>query len=164
MKLLRNQWLVVLTLGVMLVSTSGCGALLYPARLGAKPSRTLDSRVVVLDCLWLIAGIIPGVVALAVDFTTQAAYFSEGEAHASAGDTVSVNVYGAAPADCDVTLRLVDARGRDLASPARTSAVAGQELDAPLSLTVPRRIDTTDSRLVLAVNGLDQVTWTVVPR
>jgi hypothetical protein len=164
MRSLRNQWLVLLMLGVMLVATSGCGALLYPARLGAKPSRTLDSRVVVLDCLWLIAGIIPGVVALAVDFTTQAAYFSEGEAHASAGDTVSVNVYGASPADCDVTLRLVDVRGRDLASPARVSAVAGQELEGPLSLTVPRRIDTTGSRLVLAVNGLDQVTWTVLSR
>ncbi len=164
MRVLRNQWLVVLTLSVMLLSSSGCGALLYPARLGAKPSRTLDTRVVVLDCLWLIAGILPGVVALAVDFTTQAAYFSEGEAQASAGDTVSVNVYGAAPAECDVTLRLVDAGGRDISSPARVNAVAGHELDCPLSLTVPRGIDTTGSRLVLAVNGLDQVTWTVVPR
>lgn len=164
MRLLRNQWLVVFTLGVMLVSASGCGALLYPARLAAKPSRTLDTRVVVLDCLWLVAGLIPGVVALAVDFTTQAAYFSEGEANVSAGDKVSVNVYGAAPADSELTLRLVDVEGRDLTSPARANAVAGEELDMPLSLTVPSGGDTGDARLVLAVNGQDQVTWNVVPR
>jgi hypothetical protein len=120
--------------------------------------------VVVLDCLWLAVGIIPGVVALAVDFTTQAAYFSEGEAKVSAGDKVSVNVYGAAPADCELKLRLVDAEGREIASPARVSAVAGEELDAPLSLTVPGGIDMSESRLVLAVNGQEQVTWSVVPR
>ena len=164
MRLLRNQWLVVFALGVILVSASGCGALLYPARLAAKPSRTLDTRVVVLDCLWLVAGIIPGVVALAVDFTTQAAYFSEGEAQVSAGDRVSVNVYGAAPADSELTLRLVDAEGRDLASPVHANAVAGEELESPLSLIVPGGINTSESQLVLAVNGQRQVTWSVVPR
>ena len=164
MKLFRNRGLVVFALVVMAVSASGCGALLHPARLGAKPSTRIDTRVVVLDCLWFIAGILPGVVALAVDFTTQAAYFSEDEVKVSAGDTVSVNLHGRAPANCGVSLRLVDAEGRDLTSPALAIAALGEELETPLSLTVPSGIDASESRLILAVNGREQVTWPVALR
>ena len=136
---------------------------MYPERLEAKPSRELDTRVVILDCLWLFAGIIPGVVALAVDFTTGAAYFSEDEVELSAGDEVAVNIYGKAPADAEVELRLVNADGRDLTPPDRANAVAGEELEDLLSLSVPDGIDASGIKLVLAVDGREQVWWTVQP-
>ena len=79
MRVWRSRVLTAVVIGLILVSSSGCGTLLYPARRDGTPSRQLDSRVVILDCLWLVAGVIPGVVALAVDLTTGAAYFSEGE-------------------------------------------------------------------------------------
>ena len=117
-----------------------------------------------MDCLWLVAGIIPGVVALAVDFTTGAAYFSEGEVKLSAGNEVSVNIYGKAPADAEVALRLVNADGRDLTRPDRANVVAGEELEDSLSLSVPDGIDASGVRLVLAVDGREQVWWTVQPQ
>ena len=164
MSMFRNRYLVVVALATILVSSSGCGTLLYPARRHAKPSNVLDTRVVILDCLWFFAGIIPGVVALAVDFTTGAAYFSEGEATASAGDTVSVNVYGAAPADCMMELRLVDINGRDLTKPARVAAVTGEELGSGLSLVMPSEIESQEATLILALDGREQVRWAVVSR
>jgi hypothetical protein len=164
MKVWRNRVLAAFVLGLILVSSSGCGTLLHPERMDAKPSRELDTRVVILDCLWLFAGIIPGVVALAVDFTTGAAYFSEGEVELSAGDEVSVNIYGKAPADAEVALRLVNADGRDLTRPDRANVVAGEELEDSLSLSVPDGIYASGVRLVLAVDGREQVLWTVQPR
>ncbi len=164
MDMFRNRYLVAVALATILVSYSGCGTLLYPARLDAKASTKLDTRVVILDCLWLFAGVIPGVVALATDFLTGAAYFSQGEATASSGDTVSVNLYGAAPADCMMELRLVDSNGRDLTKPARVAAVAGEELDSGLSLVMPSEVENQEATLILALDGREQVRWTVVPR
>jgi hypothetical protein len=164
MGLFRNRLLVVVALAAVMFSTPGCGTLLYPARLDATASTRLDTRVVILDCLWLFAGVIPGVVALAADFLTGAAYFSEGEAKVSSGDTVSVKVYGAAPADCMMELRLVDTNGVDLAKPARLASVTGEELDSDLALVVPGEIENKEATLVLAVGGREQVRWTVVPR
>ena len=51
----------------------GCGYLLYPERRGAQ-SGTIDSGTMVMDLLWLLPGIIPGVVALIVDFSSGAIY------------------------------------------------------------------------------------------
>ena len=164
MNMFRKRFLAVVALAAILLPASGCGTLLYPARIDAKASTRLDTRVVILDCLWLFAGVIPGVVALATDFLTGAAYFSEGEATASAGDTVSIKVYGAAPADCMMELRLVDKDGRDLAKPARVASVTGQELDSDLRLVMPSGIESKEAKLVLALDGREQVRWTVVPR
>lgn len=163
MRVWRNRLLTAVVIGLVLVSSSGCGTLLYPARMDAKPSTRLDTRVVILDCLWLVVGIIPGAVALAVDFITGAAYFSEDEVELSAGDEVSVNIYGKAPADAEVALRIVNADGSDLTRPDRANVVAGEELDS-LFLRVPDGIDASGVRLVLAVDGREQVWWTVQPR
>ena len=51
----------------------GCGYLLYPERRGAQ-SGTIDSGTMVMDLLWLLPGILPGVVALIVDFSSGAIY------------------------------------------------------------------------------------------
>jgi hypothetical protein len=51
----------------------GCGYILYPERRG-NSGGTLDGGTLVMDCLWLLAGIVPGVVFLIVDFTSGAMY------------------------------------------------------------------------------------------
>jgi len=67
-----------LFLSVFLFTTS-CGYILYPQRRNAKASGgQVDVAVVVMDCLWLIPGILPGVIALIVDGVTGAWYKSGG--------------------------------------------------------------------------------------
>lgn len=55
------------------VSSAGCGYILYPERRG-NSGGSIDGGTLVMDCLWLLAGIIPGVVFLIVDFTSGAMY------------------------------------------------------------------------------------------
>jgi hypothetical protein len=52
---------------------TGCGYLLYPERRGTQSGR-IDSGTMVMDLLWLLPGLIPGVVALIVDFSSGAIY------------------------------------------------------------------------------------------
>ncbi|HEY5945109.1 MAG TPA: hypothetical protein VIV40_06445 [Kofleriaceae bacterium] len=54
----------------------GCGYFLYPERRGNTTN--VDGGTLVMDLLWLLPGIIPGVIALVVDFTSGAAYRSGG--------------------------------------------------------------------------------------
>jgi hypothetical protein len=55
----------------------GCGYILHPERRG-NTGGTIDGVTLVLDILWFIPGIIPGVVALAVDFSSGAIYTGGG--------------------------------------------------------------------------------------
>jgi hypothetical protein len=62
--------------GTMLTVGSGsvgCGYLLHPERRGLQ-SGVIDGATMVMDCLWLLAGIVPGVVALVVDFSSGGIY------------------------------------------------------------------------------------------
>ena len=51
----------------------GCGTLMYPERRGQKAG-SLDAGVAVLDGIGLLFGIIPGVIAFAVDFSNGTIY------------------------------------------------------------------------------------------
>jgi hypothetical protein len=64
----RTFLLQTLALG----SSTGCGYLLYPERKGARGN--VDATILIFDLLWLLVGIIPGVICLAVDFTTGCIY------------------------------------------------------------------------------------------
>lgn len=59
------------------VMTSACGYLLYPERQGQRGGR-LDATVVLLDAAGLLFGVIPGVVAFAVDIATGTIYLPHG--------------------------------------------------------------------------------------
>jgi len=56
----------------------GCGTILYPERRNQTAGR-IDVGVALLDGFWLLIGIIPGVIALAVDFSTGAIYLPSDE-------------------------------------------------------------------------------------
>jgi hypothetical protein len=62
-----------LTLLSCIVSFSGCGYFLYPERRG-QTTGEIDLPVLILDCVGLFFFIIPGVAALAVDFSSGAIY------------------------------------------------------------------------------------------
>ncbi|MEO8554522.1 MAG: hypothetical protein ABI678_31315, partial [Kofleriaceae bacterium] len=65
------------TLLTVATSTVGCGYILYPERRGNNGG-TIDGGTLVMDLLWLIPGIVPGVVFLIVDFTSGAMYVGGG--------------------------------------------------------------------------------------
>jgi hypothetical protein len=60
----------ILSLGA---SSLGCGYLLHPERRGNRGG-SIDGGSMVMDLLWLLPGIVPGVVALIVDFSSGAIY------------------------------------------------------------------------------------------
>ena len=85
MQWLRKRALVMVVTVMFALVTFGCGTLKHPERKTAIPSNKLDGNVVLLDCLWLLVGVIPGVIALVVDFNNDTIYYSQGELEAQAG-------------------------------------------------------------------------------
>jgi hypothetical protein len=59
--------------GVFTMQLMGCGTLMYPERRGQRAG-SLDAGVAVLDGIGLLFGIIPGVIAFAVDFSNGTIY------------------------------------------------------------------------------------------
>lgn len=55
------------------LSAASCGYVLHPERRG-NSGGSMDGGTLVMDLLWLIPGIVPGVVALVVDFSSGAIY------------------------------------------------------------------------------------------
>ena len=66
-----------ITILIMLLNSVGCGYFLYPERVGQQSGK-VDPAVVILDAAGLLFGILPGVVAFAVDITTGAIYVPAG--------------------------------------------------------------------------------------
>jgi len=54
----------------------GCGTLMYPERRGQRGG-SIDAGVAILDGIGLLFGIIPGVIAFAVDFSNGTIYLPE---------------------------------------------------------------------------------------
>jgi hypothetical protein len=54
----------------------GCGTLMYPERKGQRGG-SIDAGVAILDGIGLLFGIIPGVIAFAVDFSNGTIYLPE---------------------------------------------------------------------------------------
>ncbi len=98
----------------------GCATILYPERRGNR-SGVIDVGPLVLDILWFIPGIIPGIIALAVDFSTGAIYLG-GKRRSALGPTPlaippgeRVTVRAPKPDErVEVALRLVGGQGNVL--------------------------------------------------
>ncbi|SDK27352.1 hypothetical protein [Microbulbifer yueqingensis] len=76
---------------VLMMNLTACGYFLYPERKGQTGGR-VDPTVVILDGAALLFGVLPGVVAFAVDFATGTIYLPAGgrsavDRHVSAVDT-----------------------------------------------------------------------------
>ncbi len=77
----RNLYrcVALLSLICFAFNLAGCGSLLYPKRLNQEPSNKIHAPTLIMDCLWLFVFIVPGVVALAVDFANGTVFYSEEE-------------------------------------------------------------------------------------
>jgi hypothetical protein len=158
---LRRAVALVLA-GFLGVTQMSCGILMHPERSGHHGGR-LAVVSVLLDCCWLLVGLVPGVVALGIDFASGGAWHVKGEHghghdHSSApAGHVAVRVGGNAPQACELSLRIVDAGGVDLVAPARARVEKGARID-PLELALPKTA-APDSQIVLAIDGREQGRW-----
>jgi len=91
---------------VLITQLYGCGTLIYPERRGQKTGR-VDVGIALLDALWLLVFIVPGVVAFAVDFTTGAIYLPGGsKGSLDPGETGNIVVVRMNPNElCEETIK-----------------------------------------------------------
>ena len=71
---------------LIVTATGSCGYFLHPERRGQQSGR-IDSATMVMDLLWLLPGVVPGVIALVVDFSSGAIYVRGGTAQLVAPGT-----------------------------------------------------------------------------
>jgi len=116
---MTNRFVRAIAASTMLTVGSGsvgCGYFLHPERRGTQ-SGVIDGATMVMDCLWLLAGIVPGVVALVVDFSSGGIYISGSRRvglHLSPDGRVALQVpHASRPGQ--VEFRLVTASNRVLA-------------------------------------------------
>lgn len=74
--MLRSARFVVLLAG--LFTFSSCAYLLYPERRGSRNSGVIDTVPLIIDIVWFLPGLIPGIICLAVDFSSGAIYVGGG--------------------------------------------------------------------------------------
>ena len=165
----RLRLITWVTLAAFLIATTGCWYILHPERRTARLSNEVDGTIVLFDCLWLLAFIVPGVVALVVDGVEQTWYYSEAEWKAKVersgmsknvepGQNLAVRIRGYAPRDAKVTLSLLDERGQNLTPVIEAQSSAGKEM-VPLAVRVPQQVNHHKLFLVLAVNDQQQCCW-----
>ena len=166
-KIFKMRMFSLVVLAAIIVTTMGCGYILYPERRHATLSNEIDGKVVLFDCLWLIPGVIPGVIALVVDAVNDTWYYTEEEWNAikskssiniQPGQQLEVDIHGLATADAKVTLSLLDNEGRQVTSIVEAQSTSGEDL-APLKVKVPQQLDHSELALVLAVNDQQQCRW-----
>ncbi|MEO6776644.1 MAG: hypothetical protein ABI467_27130 [Kofleriaceae bacterium] len=89
-------------------SSIGCGYILYPERRGNRGGM-IDGGTLVMDLLWLLPGIVPGVIFLVVDFTSGAMYVNGRVAmRASSNGNIAIKLKDSAKAK-QLELRIVTA-------------------------------------------------------
>ena len=110
-----KRYLRPLALAVATIMTASCATIIYPERRGNRSGR-VDVVPLVVDILLFIPGLVPGLIAIIVDFGTGAIYTGGGSAEAP-----EVGRHGAIairardlPPDTAMTLRLLDEKGRVL--------------------------------------------------
>ncbi|SHG04585.1 hypothetical protein SAMN04487965_3182 [Microbulbifer donghaiensis] len=124
---------------VMMMNLTACGYFLYPERKGQAGGR-IDPVVVILDGAALLFGILPGVVAFAVDFTNGTIYLPAGGS--SAIDRHVTSVGG------DEAKKVVDQQGQEwLEVPIDSLGGEGddlQQLSTALSNVTDRQVAVQD--------------------
>ncbi|HEY5654005.1 MAG TPA: hypothetical protein VIR63_06525 [Pontiella sp.] len=71
---------------------TSCGSIIYPDRVNQKHRGHIDPTIMILDGIGCILFIIPGLIAFAVDFSTGAIYFPEGQGHGDRERTIFDNM------------------------------------------------------------------------
>jgi hypothetical protein len=156
MSYFKSKIIALSALAIFTFSTVGCGYILYPERRNqvARGGR-LDVAVVIMDILWLIPGIVPGVFALIWDGIHGSWYITGGgrpilqnakpaPLRMHAGRDLSLR--GAVPGS-NLVVRVEDAVGRSHAL-APTPDGHGN-----LTLRLPGAVGAGPGRLLIAGDG-----------
>lgn len=159
-KHLRTKLIAYLLIFSMLFSIVSCGFILYPERRGRTQGR-IDPVVLVLDCLWLIPGIIPGVVALVVDFVTGGIYQSGSAINIQQGQQFALDVHGPAPTNSEITVTLSNGDGTYSQTLLTKKFSAGEEMTSQVSFQVPPEISEGVYILSLQVDDKTTSSWTL---
>jgi len=107
-------------------TAGGCGYFFHPERRGNEGGEIAGASLIG-DLLWLIPGIVPGVVALAIDFSSGAIYYGGGSrtvVRVGANDTIKVKLPEHAP-QSTLDVRVVDGSHKILAQQLQTVAPNG---------------------------------------
>lgn len=172
MTTLRTRRRTLQALGSLggLGALAGCAAILHPERQGNPPGR-IDVGPLILDILWFIPGIVPGIIAIAVDFGTGAIYLGGGKRRAALtgrrrlgivpGERVTVRA-PRTEEHVDVALRLVGPQNLVLDESRGRWSPRGRD-DLRVALATTRRDVADDGRLELVVRRRDITTTTAYP-
>ena len=124
---------IALAAGLAVSTASfGCGYILHPERRGSRGG-TIDGLTLLFDLLWLIPGLIPGVVALVVDFTSGAIYVGGGRGHRINKDGTIAIKLPSVKHKSQLELRLVSTDGQILD---RSAAILSPDEATPGELKV----------------------------
>ncbi len=120
---MTRVFLGLLTL-VLAAQLTGCGTLFHGDRRGKQASTELDPEVVILDCCGLFFGIIPGAVALFLDFNNKTIYFTVDEYSANKVSSID-----------DIDFSTMKAVKMDEATVEAAELAISRELGRPVSLS-----------------------------
>jgi len=158
-RFLSKKVLIMAVLCSLTLTTVTCGYILYPECRDRHQTRgEFDVPVLVMDCLWLLVGVVPGVVALVVDFTTGCVYESGQAVKGKAGANLDLRLRGVAPAEADmeVTLR---APGGYATTLLLERFSKGEQKMGTMAVKLPAQLAPGYYDLAVSVNGVENATW-----
>jgi len=158
-KLSRSRMVAVFAVAGLVFAAVSCGTILYPERKGQEGG-DIDVGVLVMDCLWLIAGVIPGVVALVVDFSTGAIYEPSMSVMANPDTKLNFRLRDPAPLDARVEVVLEDASGVEqvlMERELKTGAVIDEVM-----IGLPQDTAPGEYTLAVEVNGNRSAAWNLL--
>lgn len=172
-KFIGSRFLAAVVLMIMTFTTVNCGFLLYPERRDNMPG-DIDGAVLVMDCLWLLVGIVPGVAALVIDFTTGSIYFGghgKGKRYhemrryheiridslrVHPGDKIGFNLSGSSPSDAEIDITLARSADKNTAVTLFDRKYAkGVESKNFVILTLPQQLSQGEYNISVKVNGIE---------
>ena len=157
-RLFKSRLVAALTLVAVALVSVQCGFILYPERRNQTEGR-IDPVVLIMDCLWFFAGVIPGVVALAVDFLTGSIYEPGRKVSVKPGDRVAFRLNAPAPYDADLQVSITDPAGIAVCPDLLSRHVALGERVGQVTLTIPENLPTGEYLLAIQVNGVTSSSW-----
>jgi hypothetical protein len=155
--------MAMVVLVALLVASVQCGYILHPDRKGQAKGGNLDVGVMVMDCAWLLFWIVPGVIALVVDFSTGCIYQPSGPKKVSLrpDSRLSFRLNDPAPADATVAVTIEDPTGLQVKATLLEKSVAQGERIGTVNLALPAGLARGDYKLTLKINGETSVAWDI---
>jgi len=152
---------MVVLVAVMLASVQ-CGTILYSERKG-QAKGNIDVAVLVMDCCWLLVWIVPGVIALIVDFQNGCIYQPAGGKKVSLrpDSRLVFRLNDPAPVAAAVAVTLEDPTGLQMKATLLEKSVAQGERIGTVNLALPAGLERGDYKLAVKINGETSVAWDI---